>query len=286
VSIADSQGNASKSVRVANCSYQQISLTAQPDPEEELAYNRALAAGVVVIATARNGNGCFPLSIREPGSLASPLTVGSVNDTGQRELDASSTPAPQVDICAGGEFIVGLGLNNGCAAAQTGTSFAAPIVSGVAALLFDFAEADPTLARSPQVSFLVRKSLIMGAKDVFGGPYSPPVGRDPFTGWGLINGPSSLDCLQLSLACKADYDRSGVLDGDDAADFMADYMTGAPLPGPAGYTVPAVITMLYPEDPKPPAPFDELGYKCDFDQNGILNPDDLADYIAAFFAGC
>ncbi|MGD9688942.1 MAG: hypothetical protein AB7K52_01695 [Phycisphaerales bacterium] len=58
------------------------------------------------------------------------------------------------------------------------------------------------------------------------------------------------------------------------------------MPGPAGYAVPAVITMLEPSDPRPPTPYDELGYKVDFDQDGTITPDDLSEYVNAYFAGC
>ncbi|MGD9691113.1 MAG: hypothetical protein AB7K52_15760 [Phycisphaerales bacterium] len=38
--------------------------------------------------------------------------------------------------------------------------------------------------------------------------------------------------------------------------------------------------------PRPPAPYDELGYKVDFDQDGEITPADLADFITAYFSGC
>jgi subtilisin family serine protease len=287
--ISDGQGGQAKSIRVINCSYQQIS--GAPDRDEELACNRALAAGIVQVATEGNANNCGPHIIRGPGVFESPVTVASVNEDGDRLFDGDSGASAEVDVVAGGFNVVGLGHPNLCNAQNSGTSFAAPVVSGVTALLFDFAEADPRLDRNKHVSFLVRQALLMGAVDLVEDDPSIvecalPIGRDILTGWGLVNAVASLEYLQRSLACKADYDRSGNLDGDDLADFAADYLAASPVPGPAGYAVPAVITMLNPGDVKPPAPFDELGYKCDFDQDGTVTPDDLADFIAAFMAGC
>ena len=39
-------------------------------------------------------------------------------------------------------------------------------------------------------------------------------------------------------------------------------------------------------DDVPDAPYDELGYAADFNQDGKLDPDDLSDFIAAYFEGC
>lgn len=88
------------------------------------------------------------------------------------------------------------------------------------------------------------------------------------------------------LACHADYNVDGQLTSADLAEFQADYAAATPVPGPAGYAVPAVITMLEPSDPRPPAPYDELGYKVDFDQDGMITPADLSEFVNAYFAGC
>jgi len=56
--------------------------------------------------------------------------------------------------------------------------------------------------------------------------------------------------------CAADYDRSGMVDPDDLADFLVDYFT------------------------VPPGP------RTDYNFNGVTNPDDLAGFINAYFIGC
>jgi T5SS/PEP-CTERM-associated repeat protein len=56
--------------------------------------------------------------------------------------------------------------------------------------------------------------------------------------------------------CLADFDKSGSLNPDDLADFIAAFFTAPPPP------------------------------EADFDLSGQVNPDDLADFIAAFFGGC
>jgi subtilisin family serine protease len=285
--LTGSEGDNQMAVRVVNCSYAHRGLQAA-DEDEEIAVNRALAAGVVVVSTAGNCNSCEAIGADpSPAAYAGMLSVGSVDSSGVRATnEVDSCPRPSVDLVDGGHGVPGLGGLDGCDTVWAGTSFAAPVVAGVAALLFDYAEVDSTKARDPRVGFLVRQALILGATDVVGGFCNEPVGRDAGTGRGLVNAMGAVGFLQAALDAPPDHDRSRILDGDDLADFIADYLAASPVPGPAGYAVPVVITMLNPGDAKPPAPLDELGYKSDFDQNGVLNPHDLADYISAYWTGC
>jgi hypothetical protein len=36
----------------------------------------------------------------------------------------------------------------------------------------------------------------------------------------------------------------------------------------------------------PDAPYDELGYAADFNQDGKLDSDDISDFVAAYYGGC
>ena len=62
------------------------------------------------------------------------------------------------------------------------------------------------------------------------------------------------DCIATN--CPPDFNRDGILDPDDLADYISAFFSAPP-----------------------PATAD---YNCD----GLVDPDDLADYIGAYFAGC
>lgn len=95
--------------------------------------------------------------------------------------------------------------------------------------------------------------------------------------------------------CKPDYDQNGLLDTDDISDFITDYFFtltvtldfpgGAPLPGPSPYAIPCPGA---PDAPPPLAPdtFRLAGFKVDYNQDCVVNADDISDYITDYFAGC
>ncbi len=81
--------------------------------------------------------------------------------------------------------------------------------------------------------------------------------------------------------CPLDYNLDGDLNPDDLGDYITDYYTDPPVPGPGGYAIPC---------PDNDPPYDE-GYKANFtaDYSGQCNPpfpDNLGDYITAYFQGC
>lgn len=85
--------------------------------------------------------------------------------------------------------------------------------------------------------------------------------------------------VQGQCACPVDYNGDGVLNVDDISDFVSDYFFQPPVPGPGGF---ANTNGCSGE----PAPYNTLGYKVDFNQDCLVNTDDVSDYITAFFAGC
>lgn len=153
------------------------------------AYRTALQAardaGVLVVAAA--GNGELRASTRGlgtvPGSCDGVVAVGAVGRDG--EVTGYSTTNPWVDLVAPGGLALTAG---GCAvdaagcvvstdrgggvAAGEGTSYAAPYVAGVAALVLSVR---PT-ATPDQLESLLERT----ARDL-----AQP-GRDPATGWGLV----------------------------------------------------------------------------------------------------
>ncbi|MDT7581328.1 MAG: rane-anchored mycosin [Pseudonocardiales bacterium] len=103
------------------------------------ALDAAVAADVVVVAAAGNadGGGC---TAGDPGQVSLPgwfgddlLTVGAV---GPDDRPAAFTvPGPWVDVAAPGTDVRSLSVDGGTGAPLDGTSFAAPYVAGLAALI-------------------------------------------------------------------------------------------------------------------------------------------------------
>lgn len=148
------------------------------DPQQQVALAYAAAHGVLVVAaagnTATSGNWAS-----YPASFDSVLAVTATDETNTRVPIA--TTGPYVDVAAPGANIVSTS-GPGTYARHTGTSFATPYVSGVAALL----KAAVPSARPDQLS----AALTTTATDL-----GPP-GTDPVTGHGLINPPAALAYLQ------------------------------------------------------------------------------------------
>ncbi len=81
--------------------------------------------------------------------------------------------------------------------------------------------------------------------------------------------------------CVVDYTADGVLNPDDLGDFITDYYSDPPPPGPFGYASPCLGV-------SPPY---HSGYRTGFTGDGSRwcnppNPDNLGDFITRYFAGC
>jgi len=138
-----------------------------PDPHISAAVARAIAAGVVVVASAGNG-GNVGDPANHPAADAGVIAVASVDQDLTRS--SFSTRAGYVAVAAPGRGIIST-YRNGTYARGSGTSFAAAHVAGaVAALLAEGATA-PT----------VRALLQSTARDL------GPAGVDDQTGAGLID---------------------------------------------------------------------------------------------------
>jgi cysteine desulfurase family protein len=166
-----SQGDLAEAIREALRSGANIiNISAgEPEPSGEAspdllkAIEECEAEGVLVVAAAGNG-GCPGLGACEcvhvPGAISSVLAVGAMGDDG-RPL-AFSNCGPQYltqGILALGENIRGA-VPGGQTEVSTGTSFATPIVAGIAALLMSLQR-----SRGQAVdSFAVRKALLESAQ--------------------------------------------------------------------------------------------------------------------------
>ncbi len=146
--------------RVANISYE---FSDSPSVQEAAGYFQA-RGGVVTIAA---GNGGAFLSAADNPNV---LTVSA---TSYGDAMASwSNIGPIVDLAAPGVDIFST-LNGGSIGAVSGTSFAAPIVAGIAALVLS---ADPSLSGAA-----VQQILKASADD------AGPAGKDPQYGAGRVN---------------------------------------------------------------------------------------------------
>lgn len=130
--------------------------------------DRAAQAGVPVVAAAGNSGN----RINCPGNLPNVICVGAAGKN--RQIAPFSCRGPEMDIAGPGVDILSTYLN-GSYAKLSGTSFAAPWVSAVIALMI---AANYQLDRS--IDGIINK--LKGAAVDEGDP-----GHDYFFGWGLVN---------------------------------------------------------------------------------------------------
>lgn len=153
-----------------------------PELNEELraAITRATHRQRFVICAA--GNSGRANSVDYPARWPETIAVGAVDRDGR--LTSFSSRGEEVDVCAPGQDVLST-YPDGRYAKLSGTSMAAPFVSGVAALLVAKHRArggaTPIVTHEQLVEHLVRTATDAG-----------PAGKDPNYGYGLINPDSVL----------------------------------------------------------------------------------------------
>jgi len=145
------------------------------DAAVESAVNQAVRSGSLVVAASGN-SGNVGNEPSYPAATPHVLTVAAVDRSGQAAFFSSRSP--HVDLAAPGVDIPVASALDGAYATTSGTSFAAPIVSGAAAWLWTVR---PELDAG-QVAEILRRS----ARDV------APAGVDQATGYGILNFPAAL----------------------------------------------------------------------------------------------
>ena len=108
----------------------QMSLTVGQSAANDAAFQLAVDNGMLVVCASGNNSST---TIGYPSSNMNVMSVGSTNESDLRS--SFSNHGAQLEISAPGSNIFSTDLNSGYGT-SSGTSFAAPIVSGVAALLF------------------------------------------------------------------------------------------------------------------------------------------------------
>lgn len=142
----------------------------QRDPLIEQAIDRAFARGLLVVAAAGN-DGLKGSPVDYPAGLPHVLTVAATDSANQ--VAPFSSRSRSVDLAApGSDIVVATAIGNGWQS-ESGTSFAAPLVSGAAAWVWT---ARPELDNT-QLFEVLRQS----ATDL------DPSGRDAASGFGLLN---------------------------------------------------------------------------------------------------
>jgi len=145
----------------------------------ESAVRRAVAAGKFIICAAGNDGAVAGRgdSVNYPARFDGTVAVGAVDRAG-RVCDFSSR-GPEVDLCAPGDDVLSTYLRGGYAK-LSGTSMAAPFVTGVVALLLAKHRASPSATPVETPAQLI-EHLHRTATD------AGPTGRDPAYGFGLID---------------------------------------------------------------------------------------------------
>jgi len=162
------------------------------DPSIRFACENAVAAGCLVVFAAGNSGGAIEYPARYDGVVAVGMTtpcdtrVHGGDTLCDVETSGESNVGPELDVVAPGSLLVSADLVGAQGASTgdfvsglSGTSFAAPIVSGIGALLWS---ADTTLTNAEV------RALIEGtAADQVGDPAEDTVGWDPHYGHGRVD---------------------------------------------------------------------------------------------------
>jgi len=133
----------------------------------ETVLEKAYQAGIVLVAG--SGNAGYIGWVLPPARYESVIAVGA---TDQQDARASfSCAGPMLELMAPGVSIMSTSLGGGCSSGS-GTSFSAPYVTGVAALLIASGVTHNTEVRQ----------ILQGTAEDLGSP-----GWDSYYGWGLVN---------------------------------------------------------------------------------------------------
>ncbi len=209
---------------VINISGGQLAKSGEPHPILAQAIDSCIRQNVLIVAAAGN-DGCECLHI--PAAVASVLAVGAMDDKCQPlpSSNYGSTYRNQ-GILAPGSDILGAALQGGMAR-KSGTSFATPLVSGLAALLLS---SQIKVGRSPDPR-AVGEALLHSAIPCI------PSGVEECSRIlaGRINVQGAIDHIQKGVMSMSEVENHSMSEaGFTASEIKGDGGTGSPMPsGPA-----------------------------------------------------
>lgn len=201
--------------------------------------------GVLMVASTGNTPGA-PVGF--PAQWDEVIAVGAT--TASDGLWPATTTGPQLDVCAPGENIYTTFDQSGTPDGYnfaSGTSMAAPMVAGVAALVRGV---------NPMLNAAQVRAIIEGTVEDLG-----PPGWDSSFGFGRVNAAAAVAAAMVTLPpCRPDVNGDGLVELGDLFDFLQEYFNATGT-GPARFP-------------------------ADFDGSGVVSVDDLFSYMAAYFVGC
>jgi len=159
-----------------------------PMPNAHKIIQQLVAQDIAVVCSAGN-NGKD--NILYPARYDECITVGSYSTSIMKDRSLFSSYGDALDIMAPGEEILSTYLN-GSYSVMSGTSMAAPVISGIVALIKSYYKANNKTITVNQIKDL----LYRNAKDI------GSKGKDSQSGWGIINpenvlGPNSIEIVKI-----------------------------------------------------------------------------------------
>ena len=163
--------------RVVNLS---LGSTASPGAAVEQAFQNAYASGLLIVASAGNNGTCAGAndSVGYPARFASAIAVAATDQSNLRACFSST--GPDVEVAAPGVSILSAWIGGTAAyGTASGTSMAAPHVTGLGALLFG---CNPALTNVQARNIIDTTALDLDS------PLTPGAldGRDTWYGYGLV----------------------------------------------------------------------------------------------------
>jgi subtilisin family serine protease len=190
------------------------------DPSWDDAFLYAFEHDVVVVVAAGN-RGSGTSIIGAPATIPGVLTVGGVDQTGTASIEAS-TQGITIGISAPSEGLLGMSAD-GKLASWRGTSGAAPIVAGIAALI---RSAHPDLKADDVINRIIKTAIPVE------GAIKP---QDPLYGYGLVDAAAAINAVLPSV----DKNPMG-----DLAEWIRLYRRAATEPQPEAPVTPVQVPPL------------------------------------------
>jgi hypothetical protein len=186
---------ADNGARIINLS---LGYYAAASPTLTSAVSYAADTGAVMITAGGNDN--LP-QLGVPSELAEAMTTGATDEFDRRswpmcgDIGFGSNYSEYLDFVAPGEDIAAASMGGGYDL-RCGTSFAAPLVTGLAGIMHSI---NPSVGREE-----IRHLISAGAEDEVGDPSEDVAGFDVYHGWGRVNMDRTLAATESSVSLRVE----------------------------------------------------------------------------------